>query len=1303
MMARRFAIALILVFATGLSQPLAFAQDPAPPADRLPYDGLSDLPRLPSAAPAAVPDAPQAPLAPQATPWSWLVFQSLRNQQDWDIYTARGDGTEQANVTHHPASDVYPRLNRDATRIVFSSNRDGNYEIYTMNPDGSGLARLTNHPENDIYPGWSPDGGQIVFQSYRDGQAEIYVMNADGSNLRRLTKHSDYDGEAAWSPDGTRIAFTRRVSGMYRIWVMNSDGRDQHQLSDQHNSENPAWSPDSTQIAYDSDGDHDNWQELWVMDATGGNQHIVHDPPPGTDAWVRSWMPNGRGIAFTHISWVLYEGRWYWDTAYLKVYQDMWNTLQLTNTGLDWYPDLLSTDRQAPVSAIAPLPAQSPYKFTVQWSSSDAGGSGLSKVYVQAYPNLFGEWYQWQETTGGGSASFEGVGGRTYSFRARAEDIAGNVELLPAGAQASTTVEALPPVTAIQPLPTYTRGEGVDVKWSGSDPGGSGIARYDVQVRDGDAGAWTDWLPDTTAAGDTYIGTPGHTYYFRVRGTDRAQNVEAWPSAGAEPHTTFYRWAIGGTVRDSGGAAVPGAAITTSPAALAAATSGPNGDFIARGAAEATAYEVSVARTGYGALPATAYAAAEDARVELILPPVDNGVRNWGFESGSLGPDWETDGPVPAVVTTALRHTGKYAAHMGAAEVAFETPVNVSTAAGASNLLQMVVDDSNTVHMAWQDYSGSNPDILYSWRRADDPAFAPPMRIATPEESGEFDLAVDPTGTAHLVWAEWNGTDRYIVYASRAPGGAWSAPKRISTGKAAQDAQIVVDASNGAHAVWYSEGVIYYDWKEAGGSWHGPLALSGSTASPWSPRLAVDQVGQVHVMWGDGGVRYTCRSAAGVWSTPRVVAPGNGEDRLAVSPEGQVHIASTGYSGNGDIWHAQGSCRGAWSSPHRVSVGYTGDRYPALAVERTGTVHLVWWHTDWSRSDALYARSLDGITWSTPQSISPPPLREAQVLDTSLAVDGHDTVHAVWHGISIGDYQVQYARRTGDGAWSAPRAVSLSLESAQIGASVAVGDDGRVHIGWLQGSVQNARGVYYSRSLPGEQTGESTLRQAITVPPVAANPGLSFLYHLGNIFSPGSASFDVIVQAGTGSTTLYTTSDATDDWTHRWFDLTPWAGQNVTLIFRLRQAAGEVQPWVYLDEVSVGSSHPDTWVQLAGTTAAVPGAQFTGVLLYGNRSDVTASGARVTLQLPPELTLVNADPPPSATAPNPRWDVGNLTGHAAAAIHVTLQLAATAERGATIVTTAAIASDTPEMEQANNTTQSVTFIGHQARLPQVQR
>jgi Tol biopolymer transport system component len=87
--------------------------------------------------------------------------------------------------------------------------------------DGSGQTNLSNNNAGRDYdPAWSPKGSKIVFTSDRDGNNEIYVMNVDGSGQTNLTNTPAFvdpqDYGSVWSPDGTKIAFNSNRDGTTR-------------------------------------------------------------------------------------------------------------------------------------------------------------------------------------------------------------------------------------------------------------------------------------------------------------------------------------------------------------------------------------------------------------------------------------------------------------------------------------------------------------------------------------------------------------------------------------------------------------------------------------------------------------------------------------------------------------------------------------------------------------------------------------------------------------------------------------------------------------------------------------------------------------------------------------------------------------------------------------------------------------------------------------------------------------------------------------------------------------------------------
>ena len=145
-------------------------------------------------------DSPGIDEAPVWSPdGSKIAFVSIRSGTH-EIYLMDALGSNQTRITtptppHDPtynsawAERLTPIWSPDGSEIVFTSVRDGNQaDIYVMEADGSNEVRITTNPASDSNPTWSPDGSKIAFVSNRRDQiTAIYVMDADGSNQTLLT------------------------------------------------------------------------------------------------------------------------------------------------------------------------------------------------------------------------------------------------------------------------------------------------------------------------------------------------------------------------------------------------------------------------------------------------------------------------------------------------------------------------------------------------------------------------------------------------------------------------------------------------------------------------------------------------------------------------------------------------------------------------------------------------------------------------------------------------------------------------------------------------------------------------------------------------------------------------------------------------------------------------------------------------------------------------------------------------------------------------------------------------------------
>ncbi len=1252
------------------------AQQPvAPPAP----DERALLPHLPTQG--AEQEVGQAILYPPD--WSKGVFQSYRDG-NWEVYSSQPP----YRLTNHGSSDMHPRYNRGATHIVFSSNREGDYEIYVMNVDGSGLQQLTYDSTHDVNPIWSPDGSRIAFQSYRDGQSELYVMNANGANLVRLTAHGAYDGDPTWSPDGSKIAFRSSRTGTPFIYVMNSDGTGIAQLSAQP-SFYAAWSPDGSQIAYTADLDGDDFFEMWLMNANGSNQRMLLDPSGQQDAWVRGWSPNGREILFTHIQFIQYQGNWYWEWAYISSYDPIQNwSATLDSTGLDWHPDWQTADIAPPTSTVNPLPAQSIYQFSVNWSGQDNGIAGIEGYDVQYKIGVNGVWtdHQINDPSTGWEIS-NGIGGQTYYFRVRARDYASNVEPWPANSDASTTIESAPPQSTVFLLAPFTRiNEQLLLDWDGYDPGNSGVAEYDIQYRLGN-GNWIDWTTSMQPPAHFTNPTPGQTYYFRIRGRDRAQNAESWTTGNGDTSTSVYTWGIAGTAHDNAGVPIQNITLTTNPASFHIMTGDSEGHYAGHIATEAITYTVGWEKDGYGDLPATDFPAVNDAQLNVVLPPADNILVNSGFESGSFQPGWASAGTTLPVVTDTVRNTGQYAALLGT--IGQET---VDVFLGTGSKPRLALGPDNTVHVLWKDYNGA---LQYAWRNSQG-VWSTVQTLAN-QVLDDPQLAVDGTGTAHVVW-EVMMTG--IYYRQRPSDGSWSTTQTVHTSNEPWLRSKMAVTTNGiVHVIWESStGLaddVFYRRRTSGGAWSAVENATNSGLHNADSQLVVANNGVVHVVSkeGQGGLVYVRRPPNGTWSANETIFMDNYEavhfPRLAVDDNGRAYVTwNFRYYNQSDshYYFAERGINGGWSAPYTLAEA-GGLLSQDIVVGPDQTVHFVFGDYD----EGSYRQRPAGGSWSEIQELVTPSTEGMQY--PQIAIDTLGLAHVVW-GITNGYGHVYYVRQMGDGSWTEPD-VLTNQPGGELYPQMAIDEYNLPHIVWS--------GVYYNGPSLAEQVSDSWLTQMFTIPVTMTTPVLSFLYQMGQAIPDGDSNLVITVDDGTDITSLLEVDENTAGWSHQWADLSQWAGEVVTVTFHLHQAAGTPEFWSYVDEITVGAAHSDVWVTIASTVSALPGEQGVFNVTYGNRGGAIASNNLITFTLPADISFVSATIPPVTTSPLV-FNLGDFAANSApGSFMITGLISPLAAPFTTLTSTAVISTDDPELELLNNQAEGRIYTATFRYLPIIMR
>jgi len=150
---------------------------------------------------------------------------------------------------------------------------------------------------------WASENGLLVFRSDRDGAADVFTMDATGASPTSLTGRGGFaDTQPAWSPDGSRIAYVRmnREGGRNDLYVMNAHGGNRTRLTRTPVSErDPAWSADGSVIAYAAKTSPSGPFRIFAVEADGSSRVQLTTQGHGRADRSPSFSPDGTRIAFT--------------------------------------------------------------------------------------------------------------------------------------------------------------------------------------------------------------------------------------------------------------------------------------------------------------------------------------------------------------------------------------------------------------------------------------------------------------------------------------------------------------------------------------------------------------------------------------------------------------------------------------------------------------------------------------------------------------------------------------------------------------------------------------------------------------------------------------------------------------------------------------------------------------------------------------------------------------------------------------------------------------------------------------------
>jgi len=325
-------------------------------------------------------------------------------------------------------------------------------------------------------------------------------------------------------------------------------------------------------------------------------------------------------------------------------------------------------------------------------------------------------------------------------------------------------------------------------------------------------------------------------------------------------------------------------------------------------------------------------------------------------------------------------------------------------------------------------------------------------------------IAVDSSGHLHVVWADYPLENSEIYYKKSTDGGAsWTSSKRFTwTSGDSQAPAIAVDPSDHLHVIWQDHTPgnyeIYYKKSVDGGAtWTSNQRLTWISGVSAEPDVAVDSSGHLHIVWrdtttGNGEIYYKQTTDGGVtWkATKRLTwTPGSSSyPAMAVDSSQHLHVVWHDNSpGNVEIYCVRSTNGGSgWSTSKRLTWTSGTSYVPRIAADSSGGVHLVWFDDDSGNYEVYYRRSPDGgATWLWNQRLSWNP---GDSWDPAITVDSSDRLHVVWHDFTPGNDDIYYKKSTNGGAaWTLNQRLTWNSGASRVPV-IAADPSGHLHLLW---------------------------------------------------------------------------------------------------------------------------------------------------------------------------------------------------------------------------------------------------------------
>ena len=244
--------------------------------------------------------------------------------------------------------------------------------------------------------------------------------------------------------------------------------------------------------------------------------------------------------------------------------------------------------------------------------------------------------------------------------------------------------------------------------------------------------------------------------------------------------------------------------------------------------------------------------------------------------------------------------------------------------------------------------------------------------------------------------------------------------------------------------------------------WTGAQRLTWTAGASEMPAVAIDSGDGIHVVWQDltSGIAEICykRSLSGgaTWSAIKTLTWNSGASEypaIAADSSNRIHVVwQDDTPGNAEIYYMKSEDRGTtWGAARRLTWEYGASQRPAIAVDSSDRIHVVWQDDKSGTTEIYYKGSTDGgaswssakrLTWTSGISEYP-----------ALAVGSGTNIYVVWHDDTPGTQEIYFKGSTDGGAtWNSARRLTWASSDCWTPAIVK-GSGNALHVFWSQDDI----------------------------------------------------------------------------------------------------------------------------------------------------------------------------------------------------------------------------------------------------------